>query len=59
MPDSQKLRRVFVVDDEPLIASTLAMILSNSGFNAIAFSKPLRRWWLLSLKPPTSSFRTS
>ena len=41
MPDRQKLRRVFVVDDEPLIASTLAMILSNSGFNAIAFNKPL------------------
>lgn len=40
MPDRQKLR-VFVVDDEALIASTLAMILSNSGFNALSFSNPL------------------
>ena len=41
MPGIGKLRRVFVVDDEPLIASTLAMILANSGFNAIPFSLPL------------------
>ncbi len=40
MPDSQKLRRIFVVDDEPVIASTLATILSNSGFNATSFVEP-------------------
>lgn len=32
---------VFVVDDEHVIASTLAMILTNSGFNAVSFSNPL------------------
>jgi DNA-binding NtrC family response regulator len=41
IPDTQKCRRFFVVDDEPLIASTLAMILSNSGFDAMSFSEPL------------------
>lgn len=40
MPDSQKLRRIFVVDDEPVIASTLAAILSNNGFNATSFVEP-------------------
>jgi CheY-like chemotaxis protein len=33
--------RVFVVDDEPLIASTTAMILSSSGFDAAFFTAPL------------------
>lgn len=40
MPDSQKLRRIFVVDDEPVIASTLATILSNNGFHATSFVEP-------------------
>jgi DNA-binding NtrC family response regulator len=31
---------VFVVDDEVLIAQTLAMILSQAGFRANAFSNP-------------------
>jgi DNA-binding NtrC family response regulator len=35
-------RRVFVVDDEPIIAKTLAMILTNAGFEAIAFDDPLK-----------------
>lgn len=30
---------VFVVDDEPVIAQTLAMILNRSGFNATAFER--------------------
>jgi CheY-like chemotaxis protein len=33
--------RVFVVDDEHLIVSTLAAILNMSGFSARAFSGPL------------------
>jgi DNA-binding NtrC family response regulator len=33
--------RVFVVDDEPSIASTLADILRMSGFAATAFTNPL------------------
>lgn len=32
---------VFVVDDEPAIATTLAMILNASGFSANAFTDPL------------------
>jgi len=33
--------RVFVVDDESVIAFTLAAILPNSGFVAFPFTKPL------------------
>jgi FixJ family two-component response regulator len=31
----------FVVDDEDIIATTLAMILNRSGFEAVAFTQPL------------------
>ena len=41
MIDERKRNRVFVVDDEPLIASTVAMILSSSGFDAAFFTAPL------------------
>jgi CheY-like chemotaxis protein len=33
--------RVFVVDDEPLIAKTLAAILSECGYDAMFFTDPL------------------
>ncbi|MBB5060523.1 DNA-binding NtrC family response regulator [Granulicella aggregans] len=33
--------RVFVVDDEKVIASTLTTILKHSGFAAVAFTNPL------------------
>jgi CheY-like chemotaxis protein len=33
---------VFVVDDEEIIATTLATILSGSGFETIAFTEPLK-----------------
>jgi DNA-binding NtrC family response regulator len=39
-PESRKLR-VFVVDDEHMIASTLATILTNAGYLAEAFLDPL------------------
>ena len=43
MPQSPKLLRVFVVDDEDVIASTLAMILRlQGGFHATAFTDPLK-----------------
>jgi DNA-binding NtrC family response regulator len=34
-------KRVFVVDDEWVIAQTLAAILQNAGFQATAFNNPL------------------
>jgi len=33
--------RVFVVDDEFIIASTLATILQRNGFDAVSFTDPL------------------
>jgi DNA-binding NtrC family response regulator len=42
MPQSPKLLRVFVVDDEDVIASSLAMILRfQGGFHATSFTDPL------------------
>jgi DNA-binding NtrC family response regulator len=35
-------RLVFVVDDESVIASTLALILQNQGFEARPFTEPLK-----------------
>jgi CheY-like chemotaxis protein len=40
MPDQKKFR-VYVVDDEDVIARTLAKILEMSGFSAVAFTNPL------------------
>jgi DNA-binding NtrC family response regulator len=39
---SKKQRVVFVVDDEPVIAQTLAVILNQAGFVATAFDNPQR-----------------
>jgi len=33
--------RIFIVDDEHVITSTLAMILRNQGFEATSFTEPL------------------
>ena len=38
---TQSERKIFVVDDENVIASTLAIILNQSGFEAVAFTDPL------------------
>ncbi len=38
MPDTNRV--VFVVDDEAVIAQTLAMILNRAGFHATAFDHP-------------------
>lgn len=38
MPNAERV--VFVVDDEPVIAQTLAIILKQAGFDAIAFDHP-------------------
>lgn len=34
--------RIFVVDDEFVIATTLATILQRSGFDAVSFTEPLK-----------------
>ena len=39
---SPQLPRAFVVDDEEVIASTIAMILKMSGFHAKPFYEPLK-----------------
>jgi CheY-like chemotaxis protein len=39
MPQTEQV--AFVVDDESVIAQTLAMILNKSGVKALAFSNPL------------------
>ncbi|HTF64768.1 MAG TPA: response regulator [Edaphobacter sp.] len=40
MPNADRV--VFVVDDEPLIAGTLAIILNQAGFTALAFDDPMK-----------------
>ena len=37
-----KQHRIFVVDDEEIIATSLAMILQKSGFEATSFTHPLK-----------------
>lgn len=41
MQELQNQHRVFVVDDERIISSTLAMILTLQGFDATAYTQPL------------------
>lgn len=38
---TENKQRVFVVDDEHVIAETLAVILDRNGFAAVAFTNPL------------------
>jgi len=45
-------QRVFVVDDEGLIAFTLAAILEQSGFVAVAFTNPLEALRAAQAEPP-------
>jgi CheY-like chemotaxis protein len=41
MPQERRQFRIFVVDDESIIAMTLATILQRSGFDAVSFTAPL------------------
>jgi DNA-binding NtrC family response regulator len=43
---------VFVVDDERVIASTLATILKQSGFAAVAFTNPFEALRVAEADPP-------
>jgi CheY-like chemotaxis protein len=49
---SNPVARVFVVDDERVIASTLAAILQNNGFSARFFTSPLEALAAARLKAP-------
>jgi len=44
--------RVFVVDDEFIIASTLATILQRNGFDALSFTRPLDALKAAGVKAP-------
>ena len=43
---------VYVVDDEKLIASTLALILAQNGYRAISFTNPLEALKSAITQPP-------
>jgi len=45
-------RRVFVVDDEPVIADTLQAILKQWGFEAFCFTDPMMALKAAALTPP-------
>jgi CheY-like chemotaxis protein len=49
---SNPVPRIFVVDDEPVIASTLAAILQMNGFSAKFFTCPLEALAAARLKAP-------
>ena len=49
---SNPVPRIFVVDDEPVIASTLAAILQVNGFSAKFFTCPLEALTAARLKAP-------
>ena len=42
MSNPSEKHRIFVVDDEEVIVSTLTMILQKSGFDAVPFTQPLK-----------------
>jgi DNA-binding response OmpR family regulator len=41
MPQARSRKRVLIVDDEYIIASTLGLILQREGFDATSFTMPL------------------
>jgi DNA-binding NtrC family response regulator len=52
MPEPRKLPRVFVVDDEHVIATSLAIILRQLGFEAKSFTEPLDAFSAANLEAP-------
>lgn len=52
MPEYRTPPCVFVVDDETVVSTTLAMILRNQGFNARAFSDPVEALQAACETPP-------
>ncbi|MGA8729825.1 MAG: response regulator [Terracidiphilus sp.] len=52
MQQPRKKCRVFVVHNEPVIASSLELILSHEGFEAKSFTKPLEALQVASSQAP-------
>jgi DNA-binding response OmpR family regulator len=52
MHESRNKPHAFVVDDERVIATTLAMILRQQGFDATPFSEPLKALEAASTQSP-------
>jgi DNA-binding NtrC family response regulator len=52
VPENTTKPRLFVVDDEFVISTTLATILQRSGFDAEAFTNPLKALEAASQNPP-------
>lgn len=52
MAEAQRGTRIFVVDDEFIIASTLATILQKSGFQATSYTEPLKALTAARTQPP-------
>jgi DNA-binding NtrC family response regulator len=49
---TQQSPRIFVVDDMPLVASTISDILRLSGFSAVSYSDPLEALAAASAESP-------
>lgn len=49
---SKQVRHVFVVDDEPLITESLALILTREGFEVSSFTNPLDALEQIMATPP-------
>ena len=52
MSETHVQPRIFVVDDEFVIATTLATILQRNGFDAVSFTEPLKALQAARLNPP-------
>lgn len=52
MSNLSKGRRIFVVDDEPVIASTLGEILRRQGFDVTTFTDPIEALKALQTNAP-------
>lgn len=52
MPNTGNTRRIFVVDDEPVIASSLGSILRVEGFNVTTFTDPRQALDAILAQPP-------
>lgn len=52
MSEPHHLRRVFVVDDELIIAATLGTILQRNGYDAVSYTDPVQALEAVRENPP-------